>query len=62
MEKLSDNMRRGLVDANPVGRQKGQIHCDWCEVVDSCFFGEGDSARFLGKMDKEEFWERLGDV
>lgn len=62
MEKLSDDMRRGLVDANPVGRQAGQTHCDWCEAGDACFFGEGDTARPLPKMDKEEFWERLGEA
>ena len=62
MEELSGNMRRGLVNANPVSRNPVRSHCDWCEFADSCFFDDGDSPRLLASMDGGEFWERIGDA
>lgn len=58
MQKLSESLTSGQIDANPVCKSANESHCDYCDFAEACYFDDADSPRFLDMVG--DFWERVG--
>lgn len=58
--RLSLELRRGSIEADPFFRSQQENACRWCDYLDACHFDpKRDRRRYLRKLQAQEVWARL---